>query len=143
MSAVDLAVAKLQTLEGFRANVYDDSDGMPIITQGVPTIGFGCACRDWPIALASSVLQWQVDALNASLNQLPWFIGLDDARQAVLITLAFNLGFNGLIRGFPKMIAAIQAGNWAEAQNQCQVTEPQLKSRYDWAGTVLFTGSWT
>lgn len=138
----DLAVQKLQELEGFAADVYDDSDGMPLITEGVATIGYGCACRAWSGDLALAVLQWQVGAFNASLSQQPWFVGLDNARQAALITLAFNLGLRGLISGFPLMIAAIRSEDWAAVARECHVSDPKLASRYAWAANVLLTGNW-
>lgn len=44
-------------------------------------------------------------------RRFPWFIALDDVRQAVIVCLAFQIGVNGLSR-FKKMIGAIEDRNY-------------------------------
>src|SRR5271166_1659524 len=105
MSAVDLAVARLQTNEGFRPLVYTD-------TTGHETIGYGfniSAGISQKAALA--LLQAQAQDIGSQLAGSSWAAGLDDVRMSVLIELAFNLGLGGLMK-FSQMIAAIRAQDW-------------------------------
>jgi lysozyme len=56
--------------------------------------------------------------INKFTNQvrlaLPWFDSLDDARKAVLIGMAFQMGLAGLL-GFKNTLASIQAGKYEDA----------------------------
>lgn len=47
-------------------------------------------------------------------DALPWIDQLNDARQAVLIGMAFQMGTDGLL-GFHNTLAAVRAGLWDEA----------------------------
>ncbi len=51
-----------------------------------------------------------IDRLYRELSNYSWFKGLNDARQGVIIELAFNIGINGLL-GFKRMIAALEPLN--------------------------------
>ncbi len=56
-------------------------------------------------------------------QKIPFFSGLDDERQYVLLDMAFNLGFSGLLK-FKKMLGAMATGNYNQAAAQL------LNSRY-------------
>lgn len=45
---------------------------------------------------------------------LPWVEQLDDARKAILISMAFQMGLTGL-QGFKNTLAMVQAGKYKEA----------------------------
>lgn len=45
---------------------------------------------------------------------MPWVEQLNDARQRVLVNMAFNLGTNGLVQ-FRKTLAAVKAGQYERA----------------------------
>ena len=45
---------------------------------------------------------------------LPWIEQLDDARKAILISMAFQMGLTGL-QGFKNTLAMVQAGKYKEA----------------------------
>lgn len=47
-------------------------------------------------------------------QKLPWFKTLDDARRGVLLSMAFQMGVNGLL-GFKNTLAMIQAGRYSDA----------------------------
>lgn len=56
-----------------------------------------------------------VDKVIAQLNKrLPWWTKLDDARQGVLVNMAFQMGVDGLL-GFKNTLAMIQAGKYSDA----------------------------
>jgi GH24 family phage-related lysozyme (muramidase) len=41
--------------------------------------------------------------------------GLPDSVKMALLDMAYNLGPEGLLKGYPTLIAAVEAGNWAKA----------------------------
>lgn len=61
------------------------------------------------------LLSNDIDKKTAEVyNALPWVAKLDDARKAVLISMAFQMGLNGL-QGFKNTLAMVQAGKYEEA----------------------------
>lgn len=61
------------------------------------------------------ILNEDIDKKYAGLiDALPWVRTLDDARQNVLINLAFNMGVAGLL-GFTKTLAYIKRGEYKKA----------------------------
>lgn len=107
-------VAKMRALlernEGRRAKMYRD-------TKGIETIGIGHNLRDRPISNRAIDVIFE-DDLNDHMAELfaafPWAIDLDEARQAALIDLAFNLGIPKL-RQFKNTLAAFKAGVYEAA----------------------------
>lgn len=51
---------------------------------------------------------------EAVLKALPWMEKLNDARQAVLIGMAFQMGLRGLL-GFKRALGSIEDGQYKEA----------------------------
>lgn len=142
MSAVELTADRIisSNSEGFRADVYDDATGKPIECQGEPTVGYGCRVRQWSHSLAREVLIFQLTEFEEPLLSEPWYIGCNDARRSALLEIAYNQGDTGLEKGYPKLIAAIGAGDWLEAEEQCTVKNPNLKRRYAILAGILRTG---
>lgn len=143
-AASDMLAARIvsSNSEGFRADVYDDATGLPIVCEGQPTIGYGCRCRAWPRELGRTVLSWQVaDEFEKPLLAEPWYVACNDARRSALLEIAFNQGDAGLERGYPDLIAAVRAKNWPAAAAQCTVKEEALKSRYERIAEILLTGA--
>lgn len=95
--------------EGFRPCPYQDGGG-------VWTNGFGNTHDVGPrtpvVSLdeARARLAANVGETIAGLDaQLPWWRSLNDARQDVLVNMAFNLGVRGLLQ-FKHTLEAIQGG---------------------------------
>lgn len=132
--AIELASERLATEEGFRALPYTD-------TQGHTTIGFGFNV-DAGISrsAAGALLTAQLDELDGELFSYAWYQTLDPARQSVCLDIAFNAGLSGLLH-YPKMIAALQAGDWAGAAAQCTTSTPGLQARYAQLAKILLTGA--
>lgn len=106
MSLID----QLKRHEGFRYKPYLD-------TVGKLTIGFGRNLDDVGISIAEAekLLKNDVAKVREKLvNNFDAFLSLSPERQAVLENMAFNLGFDGLMR-FKKTIAAIEAGDYRKA----------------------------
>ncbi len=112
------AALKIQLVrhEGLRLKPYRD-------TVGKVTIGVGRNLDDVGIseAEAHAMLDADIDRTERALRAaLPWVDELDDARQGVLLNMAFNMGVGvpgsarGLL-GFPYTLGLVQAGKYDEA----------------------------
>jgi lysozyme len=119
-------VSQLRRDEGERLSAYQDS-------LGYWTIGIGRlidARRGGAISQEESALLLTHDLAKIAEqlhSHLPWTIPLDDARYGVLLNMAFNLGFAGLVK-FHNMLTAMQAKDWETAAKE------MLNSA--WAGQV-------
>jgi GH24 family phage-related lysozyme (muramidase) len=50
---------------------------------------------------------------------LPGYDGFADSVKLALLDMAYNLGPASLLHGYPNLIRAVNAGNWAQAAAQC------------------------
>lgn len=107
--------------EGYRTTVYKDS-------LGLPTCGIGhlILARD-NLTVGATVTDAQVekwyeaDAARSALiarQFVPTLDSLDDTRQIVLVSLAFNMGTR--LGGFHNTLAAIAAQEWSAAATELQ-----------------------
>lgn len=133
MSAVDIAMPRLKTEEGFRSRAYKDIYGKTTIGYG-----FNVDAGISPFA-AAALIQAQAEELHQALLQLPWYSTLDEPRQSACLDIAINEGLGGLL-GFPQMIAALDHKDWAVAATECHVADPKLDARYAVLAKVLLTG---
>lgn len=126
MCAVNLEnlLKSLKDEEGFRAFLYDDATGLPIkrgsLVRGNPTIGYGWNVSRSPMSEseASMVLGNRIVlAAKDAASLVPNWVTLNDARQDVLIDMAFNLGRNGLF-SFKNMLHAINEGRYEDAADE-------------------------
>lgn len=135
MSAVELAVAREQVSEGFRAQKYVD-------TTGHESIGYGFNIDAGITQTAAlALLQAQTQEIATQLQTFRGFQGLDDMRASVLIELAFNLGVNGLL-GFSRMLGAVASGDWQTACDELLNSQAarELPARYNALAQLLLTG---
>jgi lysozyme len=101
---------ELKRDEGVRLKAYR-------CTAGKLTVGIGRNLDDKGITLAEAEALCRNDVAEVieSLDRrLPWWQGLDDARQRVLVNMAFNMGVDGLLQ-FKATLALVQARRFAEA----------------------------
>ena len=109
----DLLRESVMAHEGFRAEVYNDS-------EGVPTLGFGRNVRDKGISRqeAEVLLDHDLaDAIVACQTNWPWFNDLDGARQRALAELCFWIGAGG-VSGFKRTLAALERHDFPTAAAQ-------------------------
>lgn len=133
MSAVEFALPRLQTEEGFRASAYRDINGKL-------TIGYGFNVDAGISAFAASaLLVAQATERHRELLRFPWYAKLDEPRQSALLDIAFNTGVSGLLH-FPHLIAALELGNWEIAAAECHVEDPKLAGRYAHLAQLILTG---
>jgi len=99
--------------EGLRLKPYKD-------TVGKTTIGVGRNLDDVGISKEEAMYLLDNDiqvATNNLAREFPWTLGLDVVRHAAMVNMTFNMGVGG-IAAFKKFLAAMQAGDWAEAKIQ-------------------------
>jgi lysozyme len=132
-------IAELRRDEGEVLKVYADHLGWLTVgvghlvdaRKGANPAPFGVPLKlGDPITAAQSaeLLAADIAAKAAELDKaLPWWRKLSDARQRVLLNMAFNLGTAGLL-GFANTLRMVQGGAYSAA------AEAMLRSK--WAGQV-------
>jgi lysozyme len=109
---------------------YRDSVRNEKYPRGILTIGIGRNLEDTGISTGEAyyLASNDVEAKTADLDEhLPWWRGLDDARQRVLINMCFNMGIHRLLK-FKNMLAALRRGDLVEAAKEMENS--------DWYGQV-------
>ena len=141
-AAAQLVAQRIVALneEGFRSDVYDDATGLRIECKGQPTNGYGTRCRQWSKPFSFKVMVLELEEFEQPLLQQSWYVACNDARRSALLEIAYNQGDAGLEDGYPELIAAVRAENWAEAEAQCTVKEPALQPRYARIARILGSG---
>tara|TARA_Y100000034_G_scaffold40348_1_gene49729 strand:- start:739 stop:1155 length:417 start_codon:yes stop_codon:yes gene_type:complete len=88
-------------------------------TSGKLTIGYGRNLEAKGVSKgeAESMLLSDIAEVEEKLVRAGLLIGLNDARKAVLINMAFQLGFNGLSK-FRNMLAAVQSEQYVLAASE-------------------------
>lgn len=137
---IDDAMTRTEALiareEGFRMKPYR-------CTAGKLTIGFG-----WNLdagitrAQALVIMRSQIDDIRESLKaKFPWFAGLSEARQAVLISMGFQMGLAGLY-GFKNTLKFVGSGNFDQAANNMLASKwaKQTPARARRAAQMMRTG---
>lgn len=105
--------AELERDEGRRSKPYEDTEG--ILTIGV---GWNLEERGLPQEIIDRLFELSIsEAERDAMALFPSFRELDQARQRVLVNMAFNLGRKRL-SGFKKMIAAVGREDWAAAADE-------------------------
>lgn len=113
MSYRDLARAQLKVDEGMRLKPYRD-------TVGKWTVGVGRNLDDVGLSVAEVdvLLDNDIAVAEATAKTLfPSFDSLSDARKAVLVNLAFNVG-QARLSGFVKLRKAVERGDYEAASRE-------------------------
>lgn len=112
--------------EGFRRLAYDDASGLTVVPGrqvrgnisvgwGRNLIGEGVSGDEADVLLDNDVARCVADLTGIFGDA---FANADPARQAALVDIRYNVGPEGF-RRFPKMIAAVKAGDWNTAADEC------------------------
>lgn len=133
---------QLQRDEGFRGEAYQD-------TLGYWTIGFGRlidARRGGGITFdeALELLSNDVDKKTEEvLRVLPWVKDLDEARQGVLVNMAFQLGMSGLLK-FKTTLDLVKQGKYDMAATAMRdsLWAKQTPHRANRLAKQMITGEW-
>ena len=132
------AAAYLRRYEGFSKLPYK-------CTTGHLTIGYGHNLEHG-ISAAAAEFSLQEDlnkAARAVKDAFPWWWKMDEARQFVLVDMAFNMGIAGL-KGFKKMLAAMEQGDYQTAAKEMLESKwaGQVKRRAVELSKIMQTGEW-
>jgi lysozyme len=110
---IEKIAAQLKRDEGFRQFPYGDA-------RGVLTVGYGFNLASDGLNEQESSVVLHIRAWNRYvelLTTLPWVHKLDDARQGVLLNMAYNLGVAGLLE-FKRTLELVQAGAYTLAADE-------------------------
>lgn len=109
------------------------------------TIGYGHNLENGiSSATAEFILKEDLErAERAVKNSLPWWWKLADARQFVLVDMAFNMGLAGL-KGFKKMLAAVEQGDYQTAAKEMLASKwaAQVGRRAVELSKIMEKGEW-
>ncbi len=128
--------------EGREACVYRDS-------RGYYTIGIGCLVDKSQIGAGlcdqAIDVQFEHDSARARgiAERFPHFAELNEVRQAVLISMAFQLGTKPLY--WPNFMAALEARDYAKAAAEGRDSDwwrVQTHQRAERQMSMLSTGEW-
>jgi lysozyme len=124
----ELAARLICDGEGLRLRVYDDATGNPVVAGytmvGHPTIGYGRNLAGKGISEGEADAMLAEDLVDAE-EIARGFVGghvwraLSDARLAVLVDMAHNLGASRLY-GFVRLRAAIMRQDWPAAGREIE-----------------------
>lgn len=114
---IDQLTRQLRGDEGVRRTIYQDHLGYWTIGVGrlvdPSKPGSGLRSSEIDFLLRNDI----DDRMQELTRRLPWFSGLDEARQAVLVNMAFQLGTEGLM-GFRTTLSLIESGMYSAASVQ-------------------------
>lgn len=122
--------------EGFRANAYQD-------TEGVWTIGYGTNLQELKItpALARVWLREKLAEAEQEAKSNGYLDGLNRARRNVVIEMIYNLGLPRF-QTFQRFLAALRARNWNQAADEMLDSKwaRQVGRRADRLANLMRTG---
>lgn len=134
---------QLRSDEGVKSCAYTD-------TLGYLTIGVGrlIDSRKPGSGLRPSEIDFLLqndidDRIEALTRRLPWFQNLDDARKGVLLSMAFQMGVDGLM-GFKNTLRMVEDGDYmGAARNMLQSKwAEQTPARAARMAEQMRTGKW-
>jgi len=113
-------------------------------TAGKLTIGIGFNLDDVGLSREESlmILQSRVEKLTTTLvKNYTWFEGLNEARQAAIISMVYQLGYHGFSK-FVRTHEALDAGNYDKAAEYMLESQwaKQTPARAKRAATIMRTG---
>ena len=132
-------VPRLMREEGFRATPSRD-------TRGILTVGYGTNLDDGLSAdEAMFLLEYRINrAVTECAIAFRWFRGLDPVRQEVLVSLAYQLGIQGL-RTFRRMLGALEQRDFVAAAAELEdsaLAREDAPARTARAAAALRVGTW-
>ena len=113
---------------------------------GKLTIGYGRNIEDNGISEEEAELMLANDIQRCVLELkrvLPWYDGLDDVRQAVLIDMCYNLGISRLLK-FKRFLSALEQDYYDLAAREMldSLWAKQVGQRAERLALIMKTGEW-
>ena len=125
--------------EGLKLKLYKD-------TVGIWTIGCGRNIEANGISREEAMFMLDNDIKKAKLglaHMFPWYLSLDDVRQAVMVDMTFNMGIAGFSK-FVLTIDHIKRGDYLEASKEMlkSAWSHQVGNRSTELSEMMRTGRW-
>jgi lysozyme len=124
--------------EGYRRDVYYD-------TEGIPTIGIGFNLQEgFTLEESTLILKHRMQKFIHELCQkVPVYMDVCQVRKIVLLDMVYNLGINRLLK-FRKMLAALDRGDYQLAAEEMLDSRyaAQVKGRARRNARMMETGEW-
>lgn len=126
-------------------------------SRGYPTCGIGHKLADnkdiplaqFPVATDGQISTWFVRDVGQATQDCECLFGsawatMGDARRAAFLDMCFQIGGAGLSR-FPKMLAAVMAGNWKVAADEASASrwDEQTPHRAAHDEALILIGDWS
>lgn len=139
---IDQLTRQLVEEEGEVLHLYSDHLGFGTIGVGRlidPRKGGGITKEESRYLLMNDINRFTFQVSAA----LPWFSSLSDARKAVLVGMAFQMGLAGLM-GFKNTLANVKAGNYDKAADGMLQSKwaKQTPERAKRLAEQMRTGNW-
>ena len=142
-------IEQLKRHEGLRLEAY-------LCSAGALTVGYGHNCDVWPVdgvtrvgdvisrAQAEELLAEDIYGIAEDLDFLwPWWRGMEEPRQAVLLNMAFNMGVPRL-KTFKRMLGALKNGDYPRAGTEMLDSKwaKQVRGRAAELARQMVLGEW-
>jgi lysozyme len=126
--------------EGLRLSPYKDSLGKLTIGYGRCLDTRGISKDEAEYMLANDLHSVRIELAA----RIPWITDLNEARQAVLQNMAFNMGIPGLL-GFRTTLALVKGGQFVEAAKAMLESKwaKQVGTRATRLTQQMSDGNWT
>lgn len=131
------AIERIKLDEGFSSGPYRD-------TRGILTIGYGLNLEDGiTLDEADWLLRHRVEKTLTHLRLEPYWVGLDEVRQGVLMNMVYNLGWPRFSL-FAKLREALREGDYtrAAAEMKDSAWYGQVGKRSARLVSMMLTGEW-
>lgn len=132
--------------EGYRDKPYHCSENYPTIGVGLRIGPKGASLDNYTFtmdqATAQAAMLDKIGQILIKLNGQKWFKSLNPARKSIIISMCYQMGFNGVMR-FKKMISAIGQGEYIVAGREMLDSRwaKQTPARAQRHAEVMRTGS--
>lgn len=132
--------------EGYREKPYYCSEGYPTIGIGTRLGPKGAPLSNYEISfskdIAKAFLKEEINKIKNRLSGYPWFKICNEARRNVLISMAYQMGVNGLL-SFKNTLALIANKQFEQAANNMLLSKwaKQTPNRAQRHAAVMLTGN--
>ena len=144
-------ISLLNKEEGFRAKPYYCSAGYPTVGGGIRIgpKGAPLSLYEFTVSKALSAV-WMTEKVKETLDDMDKYENIraamavcNEPRQAILISMAYQMGAKGL-SGFKNTLKAIASQNWHAAQSGMLASKWQrdTPNRAQRHAIQMLTGNW-
>jgi len=132
--------------EGYRSHPYHCSEGYPTIGIGTKIGPKGASLDKYTFNVsekaAKAMLDDDVLFIIKTLVNCKWYVGLNEDRQTIIKSMAYQIGLFGIVK-FKNMIAALESNDWQRAHDEAldSLWARQTPERARRHAKVLLTGN--